>query len=178
MPEYVSILADNTPITSLSKTTITLWNRGTKALTRDLVARSITVDVDEAYLIFSSSVINTTDSSIGAHVVDTKDPNRKTLEFNHLDKADGFQVELFHDSRVIPRVSGRILGHKKRGIIDIDKTLNSKILSWQFIPGWLFGFSVSFIALRVGSSDSLPLYLIAAVVTLMLLSVTLSLIHI
>jgi hypothetical protein len=113
LPEYVSILADNTPITSLSKTTITLWNRGTKALTRDLVARSITVDVDEAYLIFSSSVINTTDSSIGAHVVDTKDPNRKTLEFNHLDKADGFQVELFHDSRVIPRVSGRILGHKK-----------------------------------------------------------------
>ncbi len=116
LPEGLSISYLAQPVICLTKSTVYLWNSGNTTIKRDDITNE-----DSLQFVSKAStalIINENHSRDACNIKLIPSENREVLliNFDFLDKKDGFSFNVIHDSQEIPEINGTIIGTKIRNL--------------------------------------------------------------
>ncbi len=151
VPQDVKITYKGGEIQQLSKTNVILWNDGTETINGTSIVESapICIFFDKKTTILRSQIVKESRKVNNAHsnLIDG-DSKKVKVTFDFLDPKDGINIEILHDSKSIPQISGTVRGLPS-GIKIVsatnlfEKTPTTKVLAPKFVLGLsaLIGFA-------------------------------------
>ena len=129
LPNEVRVTFKGKMVERLTKTTLVIWNGGTKTIDgKDVVETDpLSATFDEKDKILSYKILKCTRKVNNFTITPDKiNPHKLRFEFSYLDRKDGVVIEMLHDSEAkYPTVSGTIKGLPK-GLSDRGTLFSSE----------------------------------------------------
>jgi hypothetical protein len=122
----VSVLYRDTEITNLNRCVLAIWNRGTRAITRDAVAENdkVRVCLPKGASALGTGIAWVSRPAVNLSASASDTGSAVTIGFDFLDKDDGGVIEILYqgDPKLPPTLSGSIMGAPK-GVRSVPGTL-------------------------------------------------------
>lgn len=113
VPNDVKISFKGEEIYQLSKTNVILWNAGSETVEGSAIVEKspICITFDKKTRILRSQIVRVTRkvNNASLNYIDGE-ANKVIVLFDYLDPKDGINIELLHDSKSTPQISGAIRG--------------------------------------------------------------------
>lgn len=113
VPKDVKISFKGEEILQLTKTNVILWNDGSETVDGSKVVEKspICIVFDKKTRILRFQIVRETRRVNNAKLCAIDgEPNKVVVSFEYLDPKDGMNIELLHDSKAVPKISGTIRG--------------------------------------------------------------------
>lgn len=140
------ITIDKKIVEKLNKTSFYVWNKGSKTLRRDDIAKKdqLRIKWNDEIVIYQTMIGKQNNESSTVTIEPYLDEKFVLIGFDFLNKNDGFRIDLYHNSKTVNfDITGTVIGskksiskyHNKENIIvrKIFKIINSKLISYIII---------------------------------------------
>jgi len=155
----LDIQFSGTPIKTLTYTQFFFWNNGTETIHHSDFPNNnpFSIVIDNSCDILYISDVLSNNISNNAVAVLTEDKKRINIDFEYLDKKDGFYLKIFHTSNVYPRrriiLNGSIkgFGNLSNGEAYINSSFSSSIFNGiiVIIPTFIFLISTTSVSNKI-----------------------------
>jgi len=106
----------NNDIKTLIVENIVFWNNGNEPIRHNDIPENEKFSIlvsDEKYNIYNASIIYTTNLSNNISINLSENGKELNIDFEYMDKHDGFILQIFHDGTDLTNINGSIIGFGK-----------------------------------------------------------------